>query len=179
MSVRTLCMLALAISSPCSLLGAQPVVLNAGVIAGAPFEGKGSMPLSSTTVATWVLEPVAAGGARVGFVLLIKGHEGWYKQPTSWTLPVEDSSHIREDWSVGPIDYRFDYYRKRRSFEGFGATFDLAKSNLLLATVDSVGRFTVAAGPRVELIMPSPQDFWPLLLKESEQARSFAGVRKP
>lgn len=144
----------------------------------APFGGKGATPISPTTVIQFNLEPRDSGGAKLAYVVVIRGPADWYRARTHWGPGDSLPGFAVEKWTVGAVRYSIAYSRDQHELRTFGGIFDLRASPIVLVNlgqpVDGAG--TATAGPPLDFVLDEPGGFAALFLDAAPAVRAFAGL---
>jgi hypothetical protein len=142
---------------------------------------RGMLPISSTTVMHYVLEPDSSGGARVGFVLLVRGEPGWWRRPTGSGTDRPAPDLEMQQWTIGETQYSIGYSARYRRLHTFGRLFNLGGAPVILVTLggDAETPALIRAGDLTTFVLragESAREFPSRFLAESPDAREFAGI---
>lgn len=139
---------------------------------------RGMLPISETTVMQYVLEEGADGRVTPGYVLLIRGPWGWWRQPTGSATERTTPDTEVQRWTVGPLQYTVGYNPAYRRLLAFGQMVNLGSSRLVFATLGPTvdDPVELEVGPPLRLARQTAGTFVRGFLADSPAARSFAGL---
>lgn len=136
------------------------------------------VPISATTVMHYVLEADSTGTARVGYVLLVRGAAGWWRQPTGSGTERPASDLEMQQWTIGDTQYTIGYSARYRRLMAFGRLFNLGGAPVIMVTLGDTpdGPPYIRAGELTSFRLRQPSDFPGRFLAESPDVREFAGL---
>lgn len=143
----------------------------------ASFAARGMMPVSATTLMHYVLEPNPGGGARLGYVLVIRGAPGWYvqRQGSATERPAPDFE--MQHWTIGDLQYSIGYSAVTQRLLVFGQMINLRHEPVVFVTLDPAeDEPMIRAGPESRFVMERPGDFRLAFLRATPELRVFAGL---
>jgi hypothetical protein len=128
-----------------------------------------------------MLEPWDSGGARLAYVVAIRGEAGWYNQRTTWAKTDSVPGFETTNWNVGTVRYAVAYDRAGQRLRTFGKEVDLSKANLVLVTLGRQGASdaTVSAERHIEFVMFEPGGFAGHFVPRVPELLSFGGLEPP